>query len=184
MPVTATDRPILRNVQMNKSATIQNVLLGVGAVVMIAALVFLYNKTQAVDLRVENEVIGLLRELKEIDGRWDVDVLRAALEPDSSALQPVDRRPAAERALRSLEEAASKKPQSALGASLPELAKAIREKGNLIEEFRKVNLEAKAGLSGLVGHATELGAAAPSPSTPSKSPNPSSTISTRPGRSR
>ncbi|MFN0040619.1 MAG: ATP-binding protein [Burkholderiales bacterium] len=158
--------------QIDKSAAIQNVLLGVGAVAMIAALVFLYNKTQAVDLRVENEVSGLLRELKEIDGRWDVDVLRAGLEPDSSALQPVDRRPAAERALRSLEEAASMKPRSVLGASLPELSKAIREKANLIEEFRKVNLEAKAGLNGLVGHATELGAAAQSPSTPSKNRTP------------
>jgi hypothetical protein len=42
-------------------------------------------KTQAVDLRESNEVLGLLRELKEIDGRWDVDVLRARARARSTA---------------------------------------------------------------------------------------------------
>ena len=145
---------------MNKSETIQNILLGVGALVLIAALVFLYNKTQAVDLREENEILGLLRDLKEIDGRWDFDVLRASLEPDAAALPPVDRRSIAERALRALGDAAGKNPASVLSASLPELAKAIMEKAQLVEEFKVENAATKAGLNGLVGNAMELGAQA------------------------
>jgi signal transduction histidine kinase len=145
---------------MNKSETIQNILLGVGALVLIAALVFLYNKTQAVDLREENEILGLLRDLKEIDGRWDFDVLRASLEPDAAALPPVDRRSIAERALRALGDAAGKNPASVLSASLPELAKAIMEKARLVEEFKVEDAAAKAGLNGLVGNAMELGAQA------------------------
>ena len=145
---------------MNKSETIQNILLGVGALVLIAALVFLYNKTQAVDLREENEILGLLRDLKEIDGRWDFDVLRASLEPDAAALPPVDRRSIAERALRALGDAAGKNPASVLSASLPELAKAIMAKARLVEEFKVEDAAAKAGLNGLVGNAMELGAQA------------------------
>jgi signal transduction histidine kinase len=145
---------------MNKSETIQNILLGVGALVLIAALVFLYNKTQAVDLREENEILGLLRDLKEIDGRWDIDVLRASLEPDAAALPPVDRRSIAERALRALGDAAGKNPASVLSAGLPELAKTIMEKSRLVEEFKVEDAAAKAGLNGLVGNAMELGAQA------------------------
>jgi signal transduction histidine kinase len=145
---------------MIKSETIQNILLGVGALVLIAALVFLYNKTQAVDLREENEILGLLRDLKEIDGRWDLDVLRASLEPDAAALPPVDRRSIAERALRALGDAAGKNPASVLSTSLPELAKAIMEKARLVEEFNVENAATKAGLNALVGNAMELGAQA------------------------
>ncbi len=145
---------------MNKSETIQNILLGVGALVLIAALVFLYNKTQAVDLREENEILGLLRDLKEIDGRWDFDVLRASLEPDAAALPPVDRRSIAERALRALGDTAGKDSASVLSASLPELAKAIIAKARLVEEFKVENAATKAGLNGLVGNAMELGAQA------------------------
>lgn len=145
---------------MNKSETIQNILLGVGGLVLIAALVFLYNKTQAVDLREENEILGLLRDLKEIDGRWDLDVLRASLEPDAAALPAVDRRSIAERALRALGDAAGKNPASVLSASLPELAKAIMEKARLVEEFKVENAATKAGLNALVGNAMELGAQA------------------------
>jgi hypothetical protein len=69
------------SVTMNKAETLKNGLLGLAALAMVGALVFLYDKTQAVDLRERNEILGFLRELKEIDGRWDVDVLRARLEP-------------------------------------------------------------------------------------------------------
>ena len=65
---------------MNKTEVLQTVLLCVAAAALVAALAFLYDKTQAVDLREQNEILGFLRELKEIDSRWDVDVLRARAE--------------------------------------------------------------------------------------------------------
>ena len=39
-----------------------------------------FRQRVAVDLRDRNDILGLLRELKEIDSRWDVDVLRAHTE--------------------------------------------------------------------------------------------------------
>ena len=71
---------------MNKAEALKNGLLGLAALAMVGALVFLYDKTQAVDLRERNEILGFLRELKEIDGRWDVDVLRARLESNANEL--------------------------------------------------------------------------------------------------
>ena len=41
---------------------------------MVAALVFLYDRTQALDLNYRNQILTLLRELSDIDNRWDVDV--------------------------------------------------------------------------------------------------------------
>ena len=65
---------------MAKSVAMQNIALVIAAAGMVAALHFLYNKTQAIDLREQNEILGYLRELKDIDSRWDIDVLRARSE--------------------------------------------------------------------------------------------------------
>ena len=48
---------------------LRNGLLGLVAAALVAALVFLYDKTRAVDLREQNEILGYLRELKESDAR-------------------------------------------------------------------------------------------------------------------
>ncbi|MEQ1879706.1 MAG: ATP-binding protein [Burkholderiales bacterium] len=145
---------------MNRPEIIKNVLFGAGSVAMIVLLVFLYIKTEAVDLRGEHEILGLLRELKEIDGRWDVDVLRASLEPDNASSPPIDRRPIALRALRALELEARANPGTPLSKSLPELNKTITEKARLVEKFRGENTASKAALNDLVGNARDLGAQA------------------------
>ncbi len=87
---------------MNKLEALHNVSLGLAAAALVAALVFLYDRTQAVDLRGQNEILGYLRELKEIDGRWDVDVLRARIELGATELPALNRGAAASKALRSL----------------------------------------------------------------------------------
>jgi signal transduction histidine kinase len=145
---------------MIKSETIQNILLGVGALVLIAALVFCTTRRRRSICGKRTKSWDCCCDLKEIDGRWDLDVLRASLEPDAAALPPVDRRSIAERALRALGDAAGKSPASVLSTSLPELAKAIMEKARLVEEFNVENAATKAGLNALVGNAMELGAQA------------------------
>jgi hypothetical protein len=50
-------------------STMSNVQLVVLSALLLAALAFLYLKTEAIDLREKNEVLALLRELKEIDSR-------------------------------------------------------------------------------------------------------------------
>ena len=143
---------------MNKSGTLQNVILGLTAVVLVAALVFLYDKTQAVDLRESNEILGFLRELKEIDGRWDVDVLRARVEFGSTVLPLIDRRAAADKALQNLTEAAQRTSSAALATGLPGLSEAIQEKAALVEKFRVANRATKDALQALLNDVIELNA--------------------------
>jgi hypothetical protein len=56
------------------------VLFVIGAIALVSLLGFIYLKSQGVDYRQQSEVLGYLRELKEIDARWDLEVLRARVE--------------------------------------------------------------------------------------------------------
>jgi len=145
------------SVTMNKAETLKNSLLGLAALAMVGALVFLYDKTQAVDLRERNEILGFLRELKEIDGRWDVDVLRARLESGANELPVINRTPAAVKSLQQLNSALQNTPSATLNAWLPELSKAILQKADLVEKFKAENAGTKAGLDALLRQAAELG---------------------------
>ena len=64
---------------------LRNLVIAIVALVLIAALVFFYNKTQAIDLSKSNEVVAMLRQLQSIDSQWDiddlVDSLRSAVRP-------------------------------------------------------------------------------------------------------
>ena len=74
----------------------KNALLVILSALLLAALAFLYLKTEAIDLREKNEILALLRELKEIDSRWDVDVLRARSELVPQSRAPLERAQIAE----------------------------------------------------------------------------------------
>jgi signal transduction histidine kinase len=141
---------------MNKSEVLQSLLLGLASLVLVGVLAFLYDKTQALDLREQNEVLGPLRELREIDDRWDADVLRARLEPGAFDLRTTGRAAAAERALQALDDAAVRTASPALAAGLPELARAIRDKAKLVERFGSENSETRNALRTTLTAASEL----------------------------
>lgn len=142
---------------MNKSDMLHNLLLGLAALVLVAVLAFLYDKTQAVDLRKQNEILGVLRELKEIDGRWDVDVLRARIEFGSNDLPASNRAAAASKALQDLGAALQNTHSAALSTGLPDLNKAILQKVDLVEKFKAENRNTKDALQAVLQGATELG---------------------------
>ena len=106
---------------------------------LVAALVFLYNKTEAVNLGDRNAVVASLGELQEIEGRWDIDVLRmrTEMDPGRSILQ--NRAPAAKNALRALKNAMPLVNSPALNENLGPIAKAFNEKAELVENYRTVN---------------------------------------------
>ena len=145
---------------MNKTETLHNLLLGFAALAMVAALAYLYDKTQAVDLRGQNEIQGLLRELREIDGRWDVDVLQSRLELGAAVMPMTDRATAANKALQNLDAALQNTASPAVSAALPELRTAILQKADAVKKFKAANAGAKAGLDGLLRNAAELSALA------------------------
>ena len=143
---------------MKISEPAQNALLALGAAALIGALFFLYNKTEAVDLSERNDILGTLRDLEEIDQRWDADVLRSRLDPDVSSAPQVDRAPAVRKALQNLEAGSKALASPALTAALPELSKTILQKAELVGKFAAANAAAKAGLDGLLRNGSELAA--------------------------
>ena len=141
---------------MKLSSTVQNILLAAGATIMVAALFFLYEKTAAVDLSERNEVLATLRELKDIDVRWDIDVVRTRLEFDHAGNTLIDRAPAARKALQSLQTAGQSMESPALNAALPGLLQAIEQKTKLVGQFTAASRAAQAGLDGLLRNSSEL----------------------------
>jgi two-component system, NtrC family, sensor kinase len=125
------------------------VLLGAA---LVGGLAILYAKTESIDLREPNRIAGLLRELKEFDGRWDVDVLRASNVSDVNADLPPDRREPAEAALKALTEAAWTTGSVALNTGLGELSDEIRNKGRLVEKFKTDHDAARVALAQLRAH--------------------------------
>src|SRR5947209_2281097 len=53
-------------------------LMASGAAVLVAVLAFLFVKTASGDFRRDAGALALLREMKELDTRWDEDVERLA----------------------------------------------------------------------------------------------------------
>jgi signal transduction histidine kinase len=139
---------------MNKQEVLRNVLLGLGALALVLVLLFLYDRTQTVDMREQNQVLDALRLLKEIDGRWDVEVLRARIESGSEP--PTGARREAARALEILATALRKTPSPSLAAALPELRRAILEKEELVRKFKAENAGVKTALAELSRSVSEL----------------------------
>ena len=126
--------------------TLRHLLLASAALGLASALVYLYNKTEAVDLGKRNEIVAMLRTLQDVDNRWDVDILRARMEIDENSLAAPDRAAAAQRALRSLAAAAPSVNSPALSGSLGDVTKAINEKASLVDQYKAANGNAKSAL--------------------------------------
>jgi signal transduction histidine kinase len=82
-------------------------LLGILAIALLGMLAFLYSRTEAIDFKRDAETLSLLRELKDLDARWDADAARfaATLVPGPAA---ADRGPTLARILRELERASGR----------------------------------------------------------------------------
>lgn len=73
--------------------SVVNALIGC---VLLALLAVLISKTRSVDFDAHGEIVGLLRQLKQVDAEWNVDVLRsrtglhASYDPVASPLALID----------------------------------------------------------------------------------------------
>ena len=140
---------------MDKSEIQQNILMGLVVLIMLGALWFFYDKTQAVDLREQNEVLTLLNDVKEIDSRWDAEVRRERIDL-SSQQAPLTRADAGEKALRDITRFAGLTSSKALRTGLPELRNAIQMKSDLVQKFISENRNNKTTLQELVKTVSEL----------------------------
>jgi two-component system NtrC family sensor kinase len=125
--------------------SLRHLLITLVTLGLIATLVFLYNKTEAVDLGERNAIVALLGELQQIEGHWDIDVLQMRAEMDPGQVSP-SRTSAARNALRALANAMPHVNSPALSENLGPIAKAITEKAGLIEKLKAENGSSKDAL--------------------------------------
>ena len=141
---------------MNRSEILQNILLVIVALTSIAALAFFYQKTQAVDLREQNEVFELISELREIDTRWDFEVQRARIDHGTDSLPVLINADSGDKALRSITRIAERTTSRVLRAGLTDLRKEIQLKAELVEKFRTENIRSKESLQAVLKNVAEL----------------------------
>ncbi len=67
------------NAQTDGSQTRQRDINIFVAVILIGLLGFLFNKTRGVDFDDHNEIVGNLRQLKQIDAEWNIDVFKSKM---------------------------------------------------------------------------------------------------------
>lgn len=131
--------------------------IAAGAVTLIALLGFLFLKSQGVDYRQQSEILGYLRELKEIDGRGDIEVLRARIEGASGrerAAAPQGNR--VPELLRRLKTAAAEVDSPVLGRGLPELTRAFEQKTELLTRYRAAGATVTSALARIIEFDTEV----------------------------
>ena len=140
---------------------LRHLLIGSVALVLIAALAFLYDKTQAVDLRERNDIAALLDTLREIDSRWDIDVLRERGELDPNQLAAPNRSATARKALDSLNAVVPRVGSATVSEGYSELYKAILEKADLVEKYKAESAQVKIALHAVLSGAGALGTQEP-----------------------
>ncbi len=125
---------------MAKAGNLHNLrlpLIAVIAVLLVALLGFLYLKSQGVDYRVQGDILDYLRELKEIDGRGDLDVLRARVEGTSGKMRPIGERNARiPELLRRLQQSSGLVSSPTLNRNLPALVQAFEQKTELLNRYQ------------------------------------------------
>ncbi len=137
-------------VNMNKNEIMHNVLMGLVVLILLGVLWLLYDKTQAVDLREQNEVMSLLNEVKEIDARWDMEMQRARIDFNDTQESMGSRADAGEKALRDITRFAQLTFSKALRTGLPELRNTMQLKSELVQQFKSENRDNKATLQALL----------------------------------
>jgi two-component system NtrC family sensor kinase len=142
-------------IEITRSEMQQNILIGLVVLIMLGALWFLYDKTQAVDLSEQNEVMDLLNQVKDTDSRWDTEVQRARIDLYSQDA-PFVRADSGDKALRDITRFAGLTSSKALRTGLPELRSAIQRKSDLVQMFIAENRSNKAVLQELVKTAAEI----------------------------
>jgi signal transduction histidine kinase len=137
---------------------LRRLLLAAITVVLAAILGYLYLKTEGADFKRQNEVLAALRELKEFDSRWDVDILRIHTEVTPPQSLPPDQGAILARIERELTAASEALGSPVLARSLPDLGAAISQKAAMLEKFRQANAAARQALAEVVASDAEIAA--------------------------
>jgi diguanylate cyclase (GGDEF)-like protein len=115
----------------------------IAAVVLLSLLTvslgYLFNRTQAIDLDTQNSVILKLRELEKLDAEWNVNILRShiGINPDYDPLTAPLARMQQLRGDLAGALVLARGPDA--GAAYRDLARAMKDKEELVEQFKSQN---------------------------------------------
>lgn len=126
--------------------------MAVVALILAGILGFLYSKTQAVDFRRQNELIGYLREIKDLDSKWNEEVLRSrqALAPEAKV--PANANAVLRKELLLTAQGLDLK-SPGLKQGIAGLKQAFRQKAELFEQFRAESTALKKAVREVRGQA-------------------------------
>jgi len=111
------------------------------AVVLAAALAFLYYKTDIGEFRKQVQIASYLRELKDIDTRWEAEVLRLRSESGPPSVSTAHLAGQLQRVLQNME--ADTGASNMVAYSFPELKRSMLEKADIMEKYRATAASAK-----------------------------------------
>jgi two-component system NtrC family sensor kinase len=116
------------------------------ATLLVGALAFLYFQTQGIDPGQQTEIAGMLRRLKDIDTRWDIEVLRGQSEVQTAP--PLSARPAADiqRVQFTLETQLRQLGDGFLVQRFEGVKAALAEKAQLVRALEQTNADATRAL--------------------------------------
>ena len=124
------------------------------AIVLASTLLFLYMKSEAIDFKKQSLIMQHLRELKDIDAKWDADLMRSHYEQGRDRGQQRDYAEVLRRALAGLAAEAAGSP--VIKQSIEALQKAFEEKAALVEKYKAQSAELRDAVSGMSGTMTEV----------------------------
>ena len=142
--------------RLRMAKAVRRALLAAVTVALAAILGYLYFKTEGADFKRQNEVLAALRELKEFDSRWDVDILRVHTELTPPQALPPDQGATLARIQRDLDAASAALGSPVLARGLPDLASAFSQKARMLDQFRTANATTRGALAQVVASDVEI----------------------------
>jgi signal transduction histidine kinase len=106
--------------------------LSAAALALLGTLVFLFLKTESSGYTHQAQALALLRELRDLDSRWDIDALRHANALSSAAPAPYDRGPLLARILQELSQGVIRE---AAGPRLDGIRAGIADKQRVFDQM-------------------------------------------------
>ncbi|MEO5784554.1 MAG: DAHL domain-containing protein [Casimicrobiaceae bacterium] len=112
---------------------------GVVVAALVGVLVLLFMKTRSVDAERKTEVETFLRELKQLDAEWNVDVLKSRMEINKNYDPLTSPLPALVELQRKLGSHARAIRQPETGGAYGELTRVVDHKVDLVDQFKTEN---------------------------------------------
>jgi signal transduction histidine kinase len=138
---------------MSQNKTVRAVVPVAVAALLLGTLAFLYSRTEAIDFKRDAQALSLLRELRDLDTRWDSDAESLATAAPG-AIAPADRSSTLSRILRELDGAAAARPE--LARALKPIKDGMAEKGTAWARLKEAHDRSVETLAAATAAATAL----------------------------